>query len=296
MNYRHIFHAGNFGDAVKHALLIPLLRGMQRKESGFLYLDVHAGTASYDLEADAAQRTKEFATGIGRLWTASIAHPAIREYVEIVRAFNRAQGASNGSLHYYPGSPAIVARLRRKQDRLALSELHPDDFESLLRFFAGERNVSAQQIDAYSAMRAHLPPKERRALILIDPPYEDPNEAARIHAALADALRRFPSGCYVVWFPIKNGFAAAAFTAHLDTLPLPPTFVVELTLTAGDGSERLAGCGLVVLNPPWQIETELERIAAELASLLARDDTASHRAFWLQTEAPSGRRAKQRDR
>lgn len=286
LNYRHIFHAGNFGDVFKHALLVPLIRALQRKEKGFLFLDAHAGVGAYDLFAAPPGRTLEFASGIGRLWTRADLPPALAEYVELVRRFNRERGAAEGTLRFYPGSPRLASMVLRAQDRLALSELHPDDCESLRAEFARERGVNIQRIDAYSALRAHLPPPERRALVLIDPPYEERNEPARIHAALEQALERFPAGVYAVWHPIKDRAGADAFNSLLRSLPaLPPTLALELTVFANEPPDRLNGCGLVVLNPPWKIADELARIAGALAEALAAEPGARSRTEWLRAES-----------
>jgi 23S rRNA (adenine2030-N6)-methyltransferase len=313
LNYRHVFHAGNFGDVFKHALLVPLVRGLQRKEKGLLFLDTHAGIGAYDLQSVPAGRTLEYVDGIGRLWNRTDLPAGVRDYVELVRAFNATRcaltrsparsaspnppakagedrdqavplDAGSLSLRYYPGSPRLAAMLLRPQDRLALSELHPDDFETLRTEFARDRGVSIQRIDAYAALRAWLPPPERRALVLIDPPYEDANEVTRIHEGLAGSLTRFPAATYVIWYPIKDRAAAGAFKAMLGTLPLPPTCAVELMVFAADPSDRLNGCGMIVLNPPWPIAAELAALAAALRDSLALEPGATSRFEWLVDE------------
>jgi 23S rRNA (adenine2030-N6)-methyltransferase len=269
----------------KHALLLPLVRGLQRKEKGFLFLDTHAGTGVYDLNSAAAERTLEFSDGIARLWSRAELPPELHDYVELVRRFNTGHGAPPNALRFYPGSPRIASMLLRPPDRLALTELHPDDCETLRTEFSRDRNVSVQCIDAYSALRAYLPPPERRALVLIDPPYEDHNEVVRIHAALDDALVRFPSGTYVIWYPIKDSASVGAFKSLLCTLPLPPTLAVEFTIYANDPPDRLNGCGLVVLNPPWQIASELATLAAALCEQLAVEKGATSALEWLREES-----------
>jgi 23S rRNA (adenine2030-N6)-methyltransferase len=284
MNYRHTFHAGNFGDVLKHATLISLFGAMQRKEKGFVYVDTHAGTGSYDLMAEAPGRTQEFVDGIGRLWKASALPGALEPLVGLVRRFNEHQGVPTGELRRYPGSPAIAAMLRREQDRLALSELHPEDFETLRRELCRQPRTSIQRIDAYSAVRAHLPAPERRALVLIDPPYEDANEVSRLHEGLVAGLERMPATVFAVWYPIKDRSGSNAFHALMQTLDLPPTLAVELTVRADDRADRLNGSGLLVLNPPWQIERDLEAIALGLRELLALDAHARASVEWLVPE------------
>jgi 23S rRNA (adenine2030-N6)-methyltransferase len=284
MNYRHNFHAGNFGDVLKHALLLPLLRGMQRKEKGFLYIDTHAGLGSYDLTAAPAGRTLEFTGGIGRLWEASAVPEPLREYLELVRRFNRDAGVPAGVLRFYPGSPQVATMVLRPQDRVALSELHPEDFEVLRKTFAHRRSVSVQRIDAYSALLANLPPPERRALALIDPPYEDANETSRLHAGLEAALRRWPAATLVVWHPIKEPAATEGFKAVLLTLELPPTLAVDFILDPAFPPGRLNGCGLLVLNPPWRIADELAATAEAVREALAGGTLARTRLEWLREE------------
>ncbi len=285
LNYRHAYHAGNFCDVFKHALLLPLVRGLQRKEKGFLFLDTHAGVGAYDLSAAPAGRTLEFSDGIGKIWSRGALLPALSDYVNLVRNFNRERGAPEHALRFYPGSPRIAFAVLRPQDRMALTELHPDDFETLRLEFARQRGLSMQRIDAYSALRAYLPPPERRALVLIDPPYEDHNEVVRIHGAMQDALTLFPPATYLIWYPIKDRAGANAFKSLLGTLPLPPTLAVEFTAYANDPRDRLNGCGLVVMNPPWGIADELAALAEALRDVLALEPGASARLEWLREES-----------
>jgi len=283
MNYRHIFHAGNFGDVLKHVLLVSLVRAMRRKEKGFLFLDTHAGIGAYDLSSSRADRTAEYLDGIGRLWDRSDLRGPLAEYVRVVREFNDAAGGPGEMVRYYPGSPAIVAALLRPQDRMALSELHPDDFVTLKENMHRYRRVSAQCIDAYSALKAYLPPAERRGLILIDPPYEDPNETSRLRDGLANALQRFPGGVYAIWYPIKDRAGAEAFRASMASLPLPATVAAELTI--GDdapGRDRLCGSGMLILNPPWRIEDELTETLGALGPILAQETGARAGLKWLR--------------
>ena len=284
MNYRHIYHAGNFGDVLKHALLVPLVCAMQRKEKGFVFVDTHAGTGGYDLAAAAAERTSEFAAGIGRLWKAGETPSALSDFLEIVRTYNQAQGAAPGELRYYPGSPSIAAALLRPQDRLALSELHPDDFAELQQAFHRRPRVHTQQIDAYSVIRAYLSSPECRAFVLIDPPYEDANEVSRLHAGLEVGLQRLPAGTFAIWYPIKDRSATDGFLAVLQTLDLPPTLTVELTIRPDNRPDRLNGSGLLVVNPPWRIEGELAAIADALHGTLAVEPGSRAKLEWLVPE------------
>ncbi len=191
MNYRHAFHAGNFADCVKHALLLELLRAMQRKPKPFLVLDTHAGIGRYDLSSGPAAKTGEWREGIGRVLDAQ--HPALAEYSTLVER-----------LGLYPGSPAIAAALLRDKDRLIACELHPEDAATLKAEFAGTPGVAVHERDGFEALRAFLPPPEKRGLILIDPPFERPDEFALISKSLLSAYEKFKTGVYVVWYPIKH--------------------------------------------------------------------------------------------
>jgi len=291
MNYRHQFHAGNFADVFKHALLVQLVRGLQRKEKGFLYLDTHAGRGRYDLAAaargDSLARRPEWPDGVGRLWlpadTASLP-PALAEYTGLVRAFDAAVEATAAAPQTYPGSPRIVRMLARPQDRLALCERHEEEFFALSAEFRAEPRVAVHERDGYAALRALLPPPERRALVLIDPPFEAQDEFAQIVDALAEGLRRLPGGVFAVWYPLTERARIDGFFAELTRLPLPPTLQIELTIAGETSGIKLRGCGLAVLNPPWQFEQAAGPVVAALAGRLAQAPGGGSRLHWIVAE------------
>ena len=293
MNYRHQFHAGNFADVMKHVLLLQLVRGMQRKEKGFLYLDTHAGRGRYDLTAaergDSLARKPEHPDGVGRLAEArggELSHP-LREYMRVVRAFD-GQPADDGAaalpLRIYPGSPWIVEAVAREQDRLALCEKHPEEAELLKEEFYHKRRVTVQAMDGYTAVRAMLPPKEKRALVLIDPPFEAQDEFSQVAGVLAEGLRRMPAATFAVWYPLTERARVDAFFEELGALRLPPTFTAELTIAGELAPMKLKGCGLLVVNPPWQIDREIEPVLADLAARLAQAPGGTGRLRWLVAE------------
>jgi 23S rRNA (adenine2030-N6)-methyltransferase len=285
MNYRHHFHAGNFADVFKHTLLVGLLRAMQRKEKGFLFLDTHAGRGGYDLEATVPGRTPEWPGGIGRLWEARDLPAGLADYVELVRTFNDRKGGAAAGPRFYPGSPWLARLVARPQDRLALVELREDDAEALAADLGKSGRVSVRQMNGYTALKALLPPPERRALVLIDPPYEQKQESAEIVDGLAAALRRLPGGTYGIWYPLTERTRDGAGPEAVRALALPPTWFVELAVAGGDSPLRMKGCGMLVVNPPWQFESTIAPVLRALVSRLGIDASAGERTGWLVTEA-----------
>jgi 23S rRNA (adenine2030-N6)-methyltransferase len=289
MNYRHHFHAGNFADVMKHALLVRLIAALQKKEKGFLYLDTHAGRGCYDLAVaatgDTHARKAEWPDGIGRLWERSDLPAAVAEYVTLVREFDQASGNLVSPVRFYPGSPLFARRRARPQDRLALCEKHPAECGALRAEFAREPKVSVQEMDGYVALRALLPPPERRALVLIDPPFEAQDEFAQIAAALAEGLRRFPSGVFAVWYPLTERARVDEFFAAVRALNPPPTLAAELTIAGEQAPLKMRGCGLLVINPPWQFDREAAPVLDFLAGVLAQAPGGGGRVDWVVRES-----------
>lgn len=252
MNYRHAFHAGNFADCMKHALLVWLVRALARKPAAFGVLDTHAGAGDYDLAADPALRTGEAEQGIARLLAAD--DPALADYLSLVRGLGR-----------YPGSPVLIRALLRPQDRLVCCELHPEDAATLRRRFAGDGQVAVHRRDGWEALGALLPPAERRGLVLIDPPFEQPDEFATLAAGLGRAHARFATGTLAAWYPIKHRALVRGFHAALREAGIPDIVAVELLRHEPADPGRLNGSGLVVVNPPWRFEQEAAPILAALA-------------------------------
>lgn len=259
MNYRHHYHAGNFADCVKHALYLALLRRITRKDKPVFLLDTHAGIGRYDLAAGPAEKTGEWRGGIGRVMESSA--PALADYLGMVR-----------ELGLYPGSPAIARAAMREGDRLALCELHDEDAAILRRGFRHDSRVHVHHRDGYEALRALLPPPERRGLILLDPPFERGDEFAALAAALEGAWRKFPSGLYAAWYPVKHRPPVRAFFMDLAARGIRDMIAAELLLRVPTDPGRLNGCGLVIVNPPFGFEAEAEAILAALAGILAEAD------------------------
>lgn len=262
MNYRHAFHAGNFADCVKHGLLVCLLRALHRKPGPLFVLDTHAGAGRYDLTADQARRTGEATAGIGRLLVhgGNCPDAAVADYLDLVRPFVSADPP------IYPGSPSLIRALLRDQDHLACCELQPDDHAALRRLFARDPRVAVHHRDAWEALGALLPPRQKRALVLIDPPFEAPDEFDRLLRGLCSARSRMLSAVLVAWYPIKTRRAVRAFHDGIRVAPLKDAVTAELLLREPVDRSRLNGCGLLVVNPPYQFEAEAESV---LRGLLA---------------------------
>jgi 23S rRNA (adenine2030-N6)-methyltransferase len=252
MNYRHAFHAGNFGDCVKHALLLALLRALVRKPAPLFVLDSHAGAGHYDLAAASAQRTNEAANGILRLLDRVPA--ALQDYVATVR-----------QLGLYPGSPELIRSMLRTDDRLACCEAHPAEYELLRRLFRDNRQVAVHQRDAWQALKGLLPPAQKRGLVLIDPPYEQPGEIDRVAAGLTLAHSRFSAGVLAAWYPVKH---RAPVRALFNTLGLRNVIAAELMLREPLDPTRLNGCGMLIVNPPYRFEHDAQSILAALLDRL----------------------------
>ncbi|MEQ1842353.1 MAG: 23S rRNA (adenine(2030)-N(6))-methyltransferase RlmJ [Verrucomicrobiales bacterium] len=291
MNYRHHFHAGNFADVLKHALLIELVRALQRKEKGFLYLDTHAGRGAYDLSTatmgDSSARRPEWPDGIGRLLGRTDLPAGLLRYVATVGGFDaRKRGgiAPVGAMSFYPGSPSIVREIARVQDRLIFCERHPEECSALRDEFQFSPGTQVREADGYATVRAVLPPIERRALILIDPPFEAKDEFRQITRTLREGFRRFPAGVFAVWYPLTERAGIDDFIAEIVSLRPPPTLVIELLIAGAETSMKMKGCGVVIVNPPWQFQPEAAAMVACLSETLAQGVGGGGRLTWLGSE------------
>jgi 23S rRNA (adenine2030-N6)-methyltransferase len=255
MNYRHAFHAGNFADCVKHAVLVWLLRALMRKPAPLFVLDTHSGIGRYDLTSASAARTGEWQKGITKLLDDP--PPPLTDYVGLVR-----------SLGLYPGSPALIRALLRPDDRLACCELHPEDAAALRRHFAHDRRVAVHHRDAWEALGALLPPKQRRGLILIDPPFEDPREFSELANGLAVGHPLFRTGVFAAWYPIKHRAPVRRFLTELQEGGIRDIVAAELCLREPVDPARLNGCGMLVINPPYGFEEGVQPILTALLDRL----------------------------
>jgi 23S rRNA (adenine2030-N6)-methyltransferase len=271
LNYRHAFHAGNHLDVFKHAALTLILERLLEKPQPFAVLDTHAGVGVYDLAAEAPQRTREFEGGAGRVFGRELT--TAPRYGALLGEMNK------GTLATYPGSPEIARTMLRREDRLVCCELHPDEFAALKTRYRSDRRIAVHHRDGYEAVRALLPPKERRGLVLIDPPYEAPGEAERLARALTEGLARWPTGIFVAWYPIKDRRIGDLLAETAKAARFPKCLQAEFLPYAEDG-ERLAGGGIVVCNAPWKLDERLGALAAELTGRLG-DGTGHRTVAWL---------------
>jgi 23S rRNA (adenine2030-N6)-methyltransferase len=274
MNYRHAFHAGNFADVVKHATLVRILVHLREKPAPFRVIDTHAGSGRYDLTSDEAGRSEEWRGGIGRL-VALPRRALLAPYLDAVAACNAV-----GALTVYPGSPFLVRAFLRAADRLIACELEPGEAAALARNLRGDPRCKALAIDGWVALKGCLPPKERRGLVLIDPPFEETDDFARVATALERAHRKWSNGIYLLWYPLKSRERADALARRLRMSDIPRTLRAELHVPRTAG--RLNACGLVIVNPPWRLERELALLLPEIAAALGPG--GKHHLDWLARE------------
>lgn len=278
LSYRHAFHAGNHADVLKHSLLIRLSRYLGHKDTPYWIIDTHAGAGLYALDAGYATRLNEYRDGIGRLWARADLPEMLADYVDLVRSCNPGANSSLDTLRVYPGSPWLALQTLRAQDRLRLFELHPSD-HALLEANLGNpgRRVVIAASNGYDALKALLPPPPRRALVLIDPPYETRDDYTRVVTALGEGLGRFPTGVYAVWHPLLTRADARQLPDALKRLPLRNWLHVTLTVqTPAPDGFGMHGSGMFIVNPPWTLRDTLEASLPYLVDALGQDAGAGY--------------------
>lgn len=289
MNYRHAFHAGNFGDVLKHVVLVGLLEHLGQKDKPYFFLDTHAGRGRYDLDGEAARKSGEAKGGILKLAAAGQLPPLAARYLALVRGFDPANAER---IAHYPGSPRLAAMLMRPDDRAALCELAPREAGDLRREFFRDPRFAVHLRDGYESLKALLPPKERRGLVLVDPAYEaQEQELATVADALAGAQKRWPQGVFAAWYPIKRAATIAAFHRNLVERGVTRLLVAELSVHPEDSSVGLNGSGMALLNPPWKLDGELAATLPAVKVALASPGAGSTRVEWIVPEETGGRRA-----
>ena len=272
MNYRHAFHAGNFADVLKHAVLVRILLYLARKPGAFRVVDTHAGAGSYDLSSEEAMRTGEWHDGVGRLGAIDPTSPAgmlLTPYLALL-----GKTAFTDPLPY-PGSPKIVQALLRPSDRAVFCETQDDVRASLTRAIGRDRRVRVLGLDGWTALRAFVPPPERRGLVLVDPPFEAPDEFARLAAAFGEAIAKWPTGVFVLWYPVKSIAMRDAFLTALADMPKQDLLRIELAVGPVTADSGLTRAGLIVANGPYVLADELRLMLPALADVMSRSDGAS---------------------
>jgi len=272
MNYRHGYHAGNFADVFKHAVLARILVLMSAKETPLRVIDTHAGAGRYNLDSEQAKRTGEAETGIRKL----LANLPTGEALALLQPYLR---AVEQTAPFYPGSPLIAQSLARSQDAMTFCELHPEEYAKLEKAVGRDRLTKTLALDGWTALKSLLPPKERRALILIDPPYEDPSEFRRVVEGMEEAIRRFATGVYLIWYPIKNRHDTDAAVRRILRVANKPALKLEFEVGKPLPEGPLCATGLLVINPPWKLKEECERLLPALRQCLG---TSPHSAFRIE--------------
>jgi len=277
--YRHLFHAGNFADVFKHALLVQIALALGRKDKPFLYLDTHAGIGRYDLAHAWAQKNREYRDGIERIFSRDDCPDSIRPYLDAVHEHN-----PDGNLRFYPGSPLLVRRMLRDRDRMALAELNRDDCARLEKELAGSRRVQVRNMDGYQALKAFLPPQERRALILVDSSFDRTNEFGRIAEGLSAALERFATGVYAIWYPVMEPASVRNFERSIENCGVRKLLKLEFSVRAGNSPGRLAGSAMLVVNPPFGFDKLASPMLHWLWKALSPDGDGRYRVKWMVGE------------
>jgi 23S rRNA (adenine2030-N6)-methyltransferase len=282
MNYSHAFHAGNFADVLKHIILVRLVEYLKNKDAAFRVIDTHAGIGSYDLTGEIARRSPEWKDGIGRLLRAELpqkAVPLVQPYLDVIREMNPGE-----RIETYPGSPLLVRKLLRSQDRLSALELHPEYAKRLGTLFEGDIQVRVNELDGWLALNAHVPPKEKRGIVLVDPPFEEKGEFDRLIDGLLKAHGKFAGGVYALWYPLKDTRAVHDFISALRDCGIPKMLRAEVSIRPASNPPRLHGTGMIIVNPPFTLEGELRILLPALAQLLGDPGQGRHKLEWLRGE------------
>ena len=279
MNYQHEFHAGNFADVFKHAILCRILHYLRGKPAAFRVIDTHAGAGVYDLSSEKAARGGEWRTGIEKLLAAQLSETVtvlLSPYLQVVRAMN-----DSDHIRIYPGSPALARAWLRPQDVLIACELEPKAAAALSRNLRGDSRIKTLAVDGWTALNAYVPPKERRGLVLIDPPFEADDDFTRLASGLWAAHRKWATGVYALWYPIKRRAGPEDLARRLRRFAFPKVLRIELLVSDLADPTRLNGAGMIVVNPPWTLENELSELLPALAGILGRSGRGSFGLDWL---------------
>lgn len=279
LSYRHEFHAGNFADVLKHLVLIQILEHLKKKDKPFCYIDTHAGPGIYDLRGDYALKNREFDDGIGKLWLRDDLPDRVADYVNAVKQFNHSR-----QLTRYPGSPSFAKQLMRSMDRLCLFELHSTEIRYLNALFGKDKRIKVQHADGLSDSPGLLPPSEHRALVLIDPSYEIKNEYRLVTDALVKMHKRFATGTYALWYPVIDRSRNQRLEHAIQTSGINNVQLFELGIEADNRVHGMTASGMIVINPPWTLASDMEQILPWLARVLGKAGAGTYRVQTLVSE------------
>ncbi|WP_428771959.1 23S rRNA (adenine(2030)-N(6))-methyltransferase RlmJ [Vibrio sp.] len=278
LSYRHSFHAGNHADVIKHIVQSLILEALKQKDKPFVYHDTHSGVGRYDLTHEWSEKTGEYKQGIGRIWQQTETPAELEGYLASVRQLNNGE-----TLRYYPGSPRVARAQIRPQDRMVLTELHPSDYPLLEQEFHRDHQVSIYKKDGFAQLKASLPPKERRGLVLIDPPYELAREYRDVVTAIAQSYKRWATGIYAIWYPVVNRCDIDDMIEGLQGLGIRKILQIELGVAADNNERGMTASGMIVINPPWKLESQMQTVLPFLQQSIA-PATGHYKVEWLVPE------------
>ncbi|HGS4550693.1 TPA: 23S rRNA (adenine(2030)-N(6))-methyltransferase RlmJ [Vibrio cholerae] len=278
LSYRHSFHAGNHADVLKHIVQSLILNSLQQKEKPFVYHDTHSGVGRYDLTHEWSEKTGEYKQGIARVWQQDNIPAELDSYLDAIRQLNQGK-----TLRYYPGSPRVARAHLREQDRMVLTELHPSDYPLLEQEFHRDRQVSIYKEDGFARLKASLPPQERRGLVLIDPPYELAKEYRDVVRAIAQSYKRWATGIYAIWYPVVNRCDIDDMLEGLQGLDIRKILQIELGVAPDTNERGMTASGMIVINPPWTLESQMQTILPFLKQAIA-PATGHYKVEWVVPE------------
>ncbi|MDO9987194.1 23S rRNA (adenine(2030)-N(6))-methyltransferase RlmJ [Glaesserella parasuis] len=278
LSYHHSFHAGNHADVLKHIVLTLILHALKQKEKGFFYLDTHSGVGRYSLQSSEAEKTGEYIEGIARLWERTDLPEEVALYLNEIKKINK------DKLRFYAGSPLLAVQQLRPQDRALLTELHPNDFPLLRNEFAKTPNVVTKRENGFQQLKSALPPKEKRGLVLIDPPYELKEDYELVVKAIEEGYKRFATGIYAIWYPVVLRQHTKRIVRGLVETGIRKILQIELAVRPDSDQRGMTASGMIVINPPWQLESQMKKILPYLTDVLVPEGTGSWTVEWIKPE------------
>ncbi|EGT3621142.1 MULTISPECIES: 23S rRNA (adenine(2030)-N(6))-methyltransferase RlmJ [Morganella] len=279
LSYRHSFHAGNHADVLKHTVQSLIIESLKEKDKPFLYLDTHAGAGRYQLSGEHAERTGEYLEGIARIWAQESVPEELKTYLEAVSALN-----PRGDLRFYPGSPLIAAHLLRDYDKLNISELHPSDFPLLRNEFSRDNRARVVREDGYQQLKSQLPPLSRRGFVLIDPPYELKSDYQAVVKGIQEGHRRFATGTYAVWYPVVLRQQIKRMVKDFQATGIRKILQIELAVRPDSDQRGMTASGMIVINPPWKLESQMKSVLPWLHKVLVPEGTGHTLVEWITPE------------